>query len=187
VTDETGEPGHFYFGKDRTSVLWTDTRGETSDRGESSTQVGKQNPRHPDDIAFGAATPRPTRSRAYASPASLPGPAQASLPARAGSLLAGRVSHPLDDKRSFMEPSHPSNSLRPAGPGRTVMLVRRGVVAPETGFLESDQAQNHLDNTDHLREHSRMSCCQRVGGWRNEGASKRTRDRRLGACFVGQE
>ena len=58
-------------------------------------------------IVFEAATPRLTRSRAYASPASLPGPAQGSLPARAGSPLAGRVSHPLDDKRSFMESSHP--------------------------------------------------------------------------------
>ena len=27
--------------------------------------------------------------------------------ARAGSPLAGRASHPLDDKRSFMESSHP--------------------------------------------------------------------------------
>ena len=70
-------------------------------------------------IAFEAATPRLTRSRAYASPAPLPGPAQGSLPTRAGSPLAGRDSHPLDDKRSFMEPSQPSNSLRPAEPGRT--------------------------------------------------------------------
>ena len=70
-------------------------------------------------IVFEAATPRLTRSRAYASPASLPGPAQGSLPARAGSPLAGRVSHPLDDKRSFMESSQPSNPNRPAGPGRT--------------------------------------------------------------------
>ncbi len=70
-------------------------------------------------IAFEAATPRLTRSRAYASPASLPRPSQGSLPARAGSPLAGRDSHPLDDKRSFMEPSQSSNSLRPAGPGRT--------------------------------------------------------------------
>jgi len=53
------------------------------------------------DIAFEAATPRLTRSRAYASPASLPGPAQGSLPARAGSPLAGRDSHPLDDESKF--------------------------------------------------------------------------------------
>jgi hypothetical protein len=59
------------------------------------------------DIAFEAATPRLTRSRAYASPAPLPGPSQGSLPARAGSPLAGRDSHPLDDERSFMESSHP--------------------------------------------------------------------------------
>jgi len=31
---------------------------------------------------------------------------QGSLPVRAGSPLAGRVSHPLDDKRSFMKSSH---------------------------------------------------------------------------------
>ena len=37
----------------------------------------------------------------------------------AGSPLAGRDSHPLGDKRSFMESSHSSNSNRPAEPGRT--------------------------------------------------------------------
>ena len=58
-------------------------------------------------IAFEATYPRPTRSRAYASPVALPRPAQGSLPARAGSPLAGRVSHPLDDIRNFMESSHP--------------------------------------------------------------------------------
>ncbi len=58
------------------------------------------------DVDFEAATPRPTSSRAYASPASLPRPSQGSLPARAGSPLAGRVSHPLDGKRSFMKSSH---------------------------------------------------------------------------------
>ena len=57
-------------------------------------------------IVFEATYPRPTRSRAYASPASLPRPSQGSLPARVGSPLAGRVSHPLDDKRSFMKSSH---------------------------------------------------------------------------------
>jgi hypothetical protein len=37
----------------------------------------------------------------------LPRPSPGSLPARAGSPLAGRDSHPLDDKRNFMESSHP--------------------------------------------------------------------------------
>ncbi len=46
-------------------------------------------------IAFEATYPRPTCSRAYASPISLPRPSP-------GSLRLGRVSHPLDDKRSFM-------------------------------------------------------------------------------------
>jgi hypothetical protein len=58
------------------------------------------------DIAFEATYPRPTRSRAYASPASLPRPSPGSLPARTGSPLAGRISHPLDDGRNFMESSH---------------------------------------------------------------------------------
>ena len=52
-------------------------------------------------IVFEATYPRPTCSRAYASPASLPKPSQGSLPARAGSPLAGRVSHPLDDESKF--------------------------------------------------------------------------------------
>jgi len=60
-----------------------------------------------DDIVFEATYPRPTRSRTYASPISLPRPSQGSLPARAGSPLAGRVSHPLDSKRNFMESSYP--------------------------------------------------------------------------------
>ena len=49
------------------------------------------------DIVFEASYPRPTRLCAYASPITLPQPSQGSLPARAGSPLAGRVSHPLDD------------------------------------------------------------------------------------------
>ena len=54
-------------------------------------------------IVFEATYSRPTCSCAYASPASLPRPSQGSLPARAGSPLAGRVSHPLDDKSKFHE------------------------------------------------------------------------------------
>ena len=60
-----------------------------------------------DDIVFEATYPRPTRSRTYASTIPLPRPSQGSLPARAGSPLAGRASHPLDDERNFMESSHP--------------------------------------------------------------------------------
>ncbi len=37
------------------------------------------------ELVFEAAYPRPTRSRTYASPISLPGPSPGSLPARAGS------------------------------------------------------------------------------------------------------
>jgi len=58
-------------------------------------------------IGFGAAVPRPARSHAYASQAPLLGSAPGLLPARAGSPLAGRDSHPLDDEQSFMETSHP--------------------------------------------------------------------------------
>ena len=57
---------------------------------------------------FGATYPRPTRSRTYASPDPLPVPAQGSLPARAGSPLAGRDLHPLDDEQGFMKSSHTS-------------------------------------------------------------------------------
>ncbi len=56
-------------------------------------------------IAFEAKYPRPTRLRAYASPIPLPRPSQGSLPARAGSPLAGQDSHLQDDKRNFMESS----------------------------------------------------------------------------------
>jgi hypothetical protein len=74
------------------------------------------------DVVFGATYPRPTRSRAYASPASLPGPSPSSLPARAGSPLAGRDSHPLDNERNFKETSHflPSQSTSSAWSHRRV-------------------------------------------------------------------
>jgi hypothetical protein len=58
-------------------------------------------------IGFGAAVPRPARLHAYASRVLFPRPAQGLLPAQAGSPLAGRDLHPLDDKRSFMKSSHP--------------------------------------------------------------------------------
>ena len=49
---------------------------------------------------------RPTRLRAYASTTPLPRPPPGSLPVWVGSPLTGRVSHPLDDKQSFMMSSH---------------------------------------------------------------------------------
>jgi|GEM_PF-3096956 len=58
-------------------------------------------------IDFEATLPRPIRSRADASPTALPRPSQGSRPAWAGSPLAGRDSHPLDNTRSFMKASHP--------------------------------------------------------------------------------
>jgi hypothetical protein len=66
-------------------------------------------------IGFGAAVPRPARSRAYASPHVFPRTAQGSLPARVGSPLAGRDSHLLDDARSFMVASHPPIPFDPQG------------------------------------------------------------------------
>ncbi len=86
-------------------------------------------------------------------PSSLPRPSQGSLPARAGSPLAGRVSHPLGEKRNFMESSHPSTgspgsrawslpSLRTVGcveigPGdalrRSTTAVGRGQGKPRGG------------------------------------------------------
>ena len=78
------------------------------------------------EIVFEATPPRPTRSRAYASPAALPRPSQGSLPARAGSPLAGRASHPLDDKRSFMESSHPPFPFDQPCLAATMPAIRRG-------------------------------------------------------------
>jgi len=66
-------------------------------------------------IGFGAAFPWPTCSPAYASPAVSPRPAQGWLPARAGSPLAGRDSHLLDNEPSFMEVSHPPIPFDPQG------------------------------------------------------------------------
>jgi hypothetical protein len=40
-------------------------------------------------------------------------PAQGWLPARAGSPLAGRVLHPLDDRQHFMKASHPPVPIDP--------------------------------------------------------------------------
>ena len=76
--------------------------------GEAAVAFRKNNPLGTrNGIVFVATYPRPTRLRAYASPVPLPEPSQGSLPAWAGSPLAGRNSHPLDDERSFTEASHP--------------------------------------------------------------------------------
>jgi hypothetical protein len=83
-------------------------------------------------IGFGAAFPWPTCSHAYASPALFPRPAQGLLPARAGSPLAGRDSHPLDDRPSFMEASHPPIPFDPQG---LVALFFLSVRPPGTGTI----------------------------------------------------
>jgi hypothetical protein len=74
-----------------------------------------QAPRHPGSRGFGAAFPWPTRSQAYASPRPFLTPSQGWLPARAGSPLAGRVSHSLDDNQSFIETLQPLIPFDPQG------------------------------------------------------------------------
>jgi hypothetical protein len=67
-----------------------------------------QHPGHPGRLEVsGPHAPWPARSHTYASPRSFLAPSQGLLPARAGSPLAGRVSHPLDDAQSFMKASYP--------------------------------------------------------------------------------
>jgi hypothetical protein len=74
-----------------------------------------QHARHPESRGFGAAVPRPARSPAYTSPMALRPPSQGWLPARAGSPLAGRVLHPLDDEQHFMEDVRPPIPIDPQG------------------------------------------------------------------------
>ncbi len=77
------------------------------------------------DLDFEAATPRPARSSAFASPVPLPGPSPGWLPARAGSPLAGRALHPLDGFSRFHGDIAVPLPPRPAGPGRTIFPKRR--------------------------------------------------------------
>jgi hypothetical protein len=91
-------------------------------------------------IVFEATYPRPTHSRAYASPTALPQPSQGSLPARAGSPLAGRVSWASRARQTLATASprtrwttceiswshrRSSNPNRPAEPGRTILPTLR--------------------------------------------------------------
>ena len=74
----------------------------------------KQDPRHPGRLEVsGPHAPWPTCSHAYASPTLFPRPAQGLLPARAGSPLAGRDSHPLDARQNFMKALHPPIPIDP--------------------------------------------------------------------------
>jgi hypothetical protein len=107
------------------------------------------------EMVFEATYPRPARSRTYASPVSLPKPSQGSLPARAGSPLAGRVSHPLDDESKFHGVIASSNPNRPAEPGRTV----RPMLDPQMGHSQAalaaatlllDIVQRALDRSGEL-------------------------------------
>ena len=103
-------------------VLWSNTPPDTilslptNSRRRLLLPSGKTGPSASGKpIGFGAAVPRPARLHAYASPDLFPRPAPGLLPARAGSPLAGRDLHPLDDKQSFMETSHPPIPFDPQG------------------------------------------------------------------------
>jgi hypothetical protein len=86
----------------------------TARRGRCGLQ-GIPHPGPPGSVEVaGPHAPWPTRAHASASPRPLLAPAQGGLPARAGSPLAGRDSHPLDDRRSFLKVSSlhsPSTSI----------------------------------------------------------------------------
>jgi len=84
-------------------------------------------------IVFEATYPRPTRLRAYASPASLPRPSPGSLPARAGSPLAGRVSHPLDDKSKFQG----DIAVPPIPIDQQSLVALFFLCAPRTGYWKT--------------------------------------------------
>ena len=103
-------------------VLWSNTPPDTilslptNSRRRLLLPSGKTGPSASGKtIGFGAAVPRPARLHAYASPDLFPRPAPGLLPARAGSPLTGRDLHPLDDKQSFMETSHPPIPFDPQG------------------------------------------------------------------------
>jgi hypothetical protein len=101
-------------------VPWSNTPPDmvhsspTTRRSHCCLQVN-QDPGHPGRLEVsGPHAPWPTCSHAYASPTIFLGSSQGLLPAQAGSPLAGRVLHPLDDERSFMKVSSlhsPSTSI----------------------------------------------------------------------------
>jgi hypothetical protein len=80
----------------------------------------------------GPHSPRPTRSRAYASPAASPRPSQGSLPAGAAYPFAGRASHPLDDNPNFMSSSH-----HPFPSDQPVLVALKGVSSRHQELLQS--------------------------------------------------
>jgi len=80
---------------------------------------GLKTPWAPGIRLSGLESPRPTRSRAYASATVSPRSPQGSLPTCWARALVGRDSHPLDSEPSFMPSSHTLTPLGPALPGRT--------------------------------------------------------------------
>jgi len=75
-------------------------------------------------------SPRPTRSRAYASPAASPRPSQGSLPAGAAYPFAGQASHPLDDNPNFMSSSH-----HPFPSDQPVLVALKGMSSSQFRFI----------------------------------------------------
>ena len=100
-------------GPSSSCVPWSNTPPDTClsspicQRGRHGLHV-IQHPGHPGRVEVsGPHVPWPTRSRTYASPVPFLRPSPGSLPAWAGSPLAGRALHPLDDTQSFMKASPP--------------------------------------------------------------------------------
>ena len=109
---------------------------------------------------------RPTRLRASASTTPLPRPPPGSLPVWVGSPLTGRVSHPLDDKQSFMMSSHhhsPLTSLawshRAPTPVAGAMQQRRDPVSWAAPTLDtSPMRRNHSAVAVHRPPERNPSC-----------------------------
>ena len=134
------------------------------------------------NIVFVAAYPRPTRSRDYASPDTLPRPSQVSLPAGRARPFAGRVSHPQDDKPNFMSSSH-LTPFGPAVPGRTglryslrrVDCPRCGVIVELVPWAESQswftyEFEQHVAYLAQKTDKTTLSLLMRIA-WPTVGAS----------------
>ena len=109
------DPSRIFFqvpGPSSSCVPWSKTPpGAAAPRpiaGKPPSPSGRTTPWAPGmDIVFEATTHGPHARGPTLRRSRRRGRRKDSLPARVGSPLAGRVSHPLDDERSFMESSHP--------------------------------------------------------------------------------
>ena len=123
---------------------------------------------HPETYFFRGTYPRPTRSRAYASPNPLPSPAQGSLPAGRAHPFAGRGSHPLDDKQGFMVSSH-----------TPILLDQPCLVAPKAGIQGISPNTDVRQRSSYRQSMVRLSCgpkaCREPGGARVPRLASRRR------------